>query len=241
MSDYQESHSLSRLIGSPPGYVGYEDEDILVTPLRRRPSSVVLLEDFDQAHPRIQERLLRLIEEGEITDTRGHRAEATNAIFVLTFDARVDDATASIGFGNNNRDEESGAVDERAILESIDTKLADRVEDYLDAVIAFNDLSGGGESPAEDLLDQRIEAFVEAMEQEYKLEVEVTPEVRDRIVEAAEGLADVNDLEDLVTRWLYDPMTEALLADRIGERARVGWDDEAGSIEITTSEASEAE
>ncbi|MFB6351121.1 MAG: hypothetical protein ABEN55_09325 [Bradymonadaceae bacterium] len=123
-------------------------------------------------------------------------------------------------------------VDERAILESVDSKLADRVEDYLDAAIAFNDLSGGGESPAEDLLDQRIEAFIEAMDQEYKLEVEVTDEVRTEIVAAAEGLADVNELEDLVTNWLYDPMTEALLADEIGESARVGWDADSETVAI---------
>ena len=234
MSDYQESHSLSRLIGSPPGYVGYEDEDILVTPLRRRPSSVVLLEDFDQAHPRIQERLLRLIEEGEITDTRGHRAEATNAIFILTFDATVDASSGSIGFGN--RGEDQPEVDERSILESVDSKLADRVEDYLDSVVAFTDLAGGGDSPAGDLLRQRIDGFVEAMDQEYNLTVDVADEVRERIVERSEELTDARDIEQLVTDWLYDPMTDALLADEVGDAAQIIWDDDEEAVTVRSEE-----
>ena len=230
MSDYQESHSLSRLIGSPPGYVGYEDEDILVTPLRRRPSSVVLLEDFDQAHPRIQERLLRLIEEGEITDTRGHRAEAKNAIFILTFDAKIDTARASIGFGNRGGSEME--VDERAILESVDSKLADRVEDYLDSVVPFSDLSGGGDSPAADLVRGRIESFIEAMDQEYNLDVDVTDAVEEAIVEASKQTGDARALEELVTDWLYEPMTDALLDDRVGERAVVDWNEQEECVEI---------
>ena len=83
MSDYHEAHSISRLIGTPPGYVGYQDEDALVTPLRRRPSSVVFLDGFNLAHPRVQERLIRLLDEGEISDTRGLRADATHAIFIF--------------------------------------------------------------------------------------------------------------------------------------------------------------
>ncbi len=238
MSDYQESHSLSRLIGSPPGYVGYEDEDILVTPLRRRPSSVVLLEDFDQAHPRIQERLLRLIEEGEIIDTHGHRAEATNAIFVLTFDARVDTSTGSIGFGTDEQIGDS-KLDERAVLESVDEALADRVEDYLDSVIPFSDLSGGGESPVDDLIEQRVESFIEAMREEYKLEVEVTSRVREELVEKGAELGDVRELETLVTESLYTPMTDALLADEIDGTARVVWDSVAEEVRIASADRTE--
>lgn len=231
MSDYQESHSLSRLIGSPPGYVGYEDEDILVTPLRRRPSSVVVLEDFDQAHPRIQERLLRLLEEGEITDTRGHRADATNAIFVLTFDASVQSSGGSIGFGSP---EEGGssAVDDQEILSSVDSSVAERVDGYLDAVVPFTDLAGGGASPASDLLRDRIDGFVEAMDEEYQVEVEVSDSVRERIVDRAGELSDANAIEELISEWLYDPMTDALLADEVTEAARITWDDDREEIGV---------
>lgn len=232
MSDYQESHSLSRLIGSPPGYVGYEDEDILVTPLRRRPSSVVLLEDFDQAHPRIQERLLRLIEEGEISDTRGHRAEATNAIFVLTFDASIQSKGASIGFGSREDGETTQTVDERAILESVDPKLADRVEDYLDAVVPFTDLAGGADSPTVALLEKRVDEFVEAMADEYNVSVHVADEVREQIVEQSAELTDSTAIEELIADWLYEPMTDALLSDRISKAARIEWNEEESEAEI---------
>jgi len=237
MSDYQESHSLSRLIGSPPGYVGYEDEDILVTPLRRRPSSVVVLEDFDQAHPRIQERLLRLLEEGEITDTRGHRADATNAIFVLTFDASVQSAGGSIGFGSP---EEGGssAVEDREILESVDSGVAERVDGYLDAVVPFTDLAGGGASPAGDLLRDRMDAFVQAMDEEYQVEVEVSDDVREHIVDRASDLSDANAIEELISERLYGPMTDLLLADEVTEAARIVWDGEQEEIRVKSGRKS---
>mgnify|MGYP006287190721 CR=1 FL=1 len=232
MSDYQESHSLSRLIGSPPGYVGYEDEDILVTPLRRRPSSVVLLEDFDQAHPRIQERLLRLIEEGEITDTRGHRAAATNAIFIMTFDASVADSGGAIGFGN--RDETGKTAEDRRVLESVDTSLADRVENYLDAAIAFNDLAGDENSPAGAMLRKRIDGFVGAMKDEYRLSVEVTDGLRERIIGKAASLSDAPAIEQLITDLLYTPMTDALLSGTVERSARLDWDAEQERVVVVS-------
>jgi len=241
MSDYQESHSLSRLIGSPPGYVGYEDEDILVTPLRRRPSSVVLLEDFDQAHRRIQERLLRLLEEGEITDTHGHRADATNAIFVLTFDGKVRSASGSIGFGNpDETNGESGEIEEKRLLESVGSDVAERVDGYLDAVVPFTDLAGGGESRAREMLHDRIESFVEAMSEEYQIEVEVTEGVREEIARRAEQLSDSTAVERLISERLYEPMTDALLADEVTGRARMNWNAETGSIEIEADCESDA-
>jgi ATP-dependent Clp protease ATP-binding subunit ClpC len=229
MSDYQESHSLSRLIGSPPGYVGYDDEDILVTPLRRRPSSIVLLEDFDQAHPRIQERMLRFIEDGEIEDTQGHRATASNAMFILTFDASIEGSAASIGFEQHDADAE---IDETAALEAIGAGVAERLEGYLDAVVPFDALSGADDGPARSLLDQRIESFVEAMHEEYDLDIEVGDTLETRILEQASTLEDTQAVEDLISTWLYEPTTEALLNDEIRHRGRLVWSETDEAVDI---------
>lgn len=226
MTDFQEAHSMSRLIGSPPGYVGYEDEDMLVTPLRRRPSSVILLEDFDRAHARIQERLLRLLEEGEIADTRGYTADASNAVFILTVQTAAG-RNPRIGFG----DGESGVRD---ALADHDPVLADRLVDHVDATIVFEDLSRRGGEPARRLVDQRIDAFVAAMEEEYAIHVDIEDSLRDEIERRVESLRDAQSIDELVDSLLYSPVTEAMLGSGCAPRVELRWKDSA--VEITDAD-----
>jgi ATP-dependent Clp protease ATP-binding subunit ClpC len=84
MSEYKEAHSISRLLGSPPGYIGYDDEGTFATRLRRQPFSVVLLDEIEKAHPEIHDAFLQIFDEGRFTDARGRQVEARHAIFILT-------------------------------------------------------------------------------------------------------------------------------------------------------------
>lgn len=97
MSDLADAHSMSRLFGAPPGYVGYSDEDLLITPLRQRPAQIIFFADFDAAHPRVQERLLRMMGDASARDTRGFEADLRHAIFVFEIQCGPDEQ--SIGFG----------------------------------------------------------------------------------------------------------------------------------------------
>ncbi len=224
MSDYQEAHALSRLIGSPPGYVGYEDVDMLVTPLRRRPSSVVLLEDFDAAHPRIQERLLRFIEEGELADTRGHRADATNAVFVLTLSIADQASTGTIGFG---------AVEEGSsrILQSIaDTPLANRLSQRVDGVIPFSDLSQDSENGAIAFLDSILNRFIENMKSEYNIEVSFTEELRDHVEKEVRSARKAKDVEAVVDRLLVETTAQALLDGGASSKMTLHWNGETKKV-----------
>lgn len=210
MTDYQEAHALSRLIGSPPGYVGYEDADMLVTPLRRRPSSVVLLEDFDRAHPRIQERMIRFIEEGELVDTRGNRADASNAVFVLTIHAEPVTSGGAIGFGAGTRRAQDDLSVQLASLP--DQGSLAQVRALVDAVVTFAPLGAGGAKPALELLERRIGRFVESMYSEYKMRVQLGADLRAYLEQRAVAAASGRDIDALVNEQLYSPMTEALLA-----------------------------
>ena len=233
MTDFQESHSMSRLIGSPPGYVGYEDEDVLVAPLRRRPSSVVLLEDFDRAHPQIQERMLRLLREGEITDTRGYKADVRNAIFILT--VNVDTSTPSgarIGFGSDQKDVKDGAQ----ILASWDRQLAARIKEQVDSVIAFRHLAGQGSSPAIDLLLRRLAFFRDGMRQEYKIEVVLSEPLRAHLIERVVEIENAYGIEALLDDHLYTTMTNALLAGECHPVTRIDWDAERQEVIISQEE-----
>ncbi|MFW5967232.1 MAG: AAA family ATPase [Persicimonas sp.] len=230
LTDFQERHAMSRLIGSPPGYVGYEDEDLLVTPLRRRPSSVVLLEDFDAAHQRIQERLLRLVEEGEIVDTRGHRADVTNALFILTVNADADTGANKIGFVED--EEGHRHLDHDAAFDLMDESVANRLRAHVDAAVAFRRLGGRGESPAIELLERRIASFIDAMQSEYKLAIAIEDAVREHLVERAGRLDDARSVEQLVSQHLYEPVTEALLEGKGGDEPRLVWREDKEGVEV---------
>jgi ATP-dependent Clp protease ATP-binding subunit ClpC len=225
MTDYQEAHALSRLIGSPPGYVGYEDSDMLVTPLRRRPSSVVLLEDFDRAHPRIQDRILRFIEEGELADTRGHKADARNAVFVLTINVQAAQGAKTIGFGERANHK---ALD--VLGQVLDHELVARLKEHVDGVIPFRDLAGGGDAPAVALLDRRIATFRASMAAEYKIDVTIEDSLRETLVNRAASMAEARSVVSLSNQLLYEPMTEMLLSGTHGPRVRMRWDADADRV-----------
>ncbi|WP_187027618.1 AAA family ATPase [Persicimonas caeni] len=232
MTDFQEPHSMSRLIGSPPGYVGYDDEDLFVTPLRRRPSSVVLLEDFDCAHERIQERMLRLVEEGDIVDTRGHRADVRNALFILTVNAETGRGGKKIGFADN--DAGTKTLDNEKAFDALDKALAGRLRDYIDAAVTFRELGGAGESPAIELLERRIDSFMDAMRSEYRLDIALDASLRDRLIERAAEMSDARSIEQLVSDFLYSPVTEALLKGKGGSCPRLRWNAEHNTVEIVS-------
>lgn len=205
MSDYAEAHSLSRLIGTPPGYVGYQDEDALVSPLRRRPSSLVVLADFDRAHPRVQERFLRLFADGAIADTRGMKADASHAVFILTVD-RAAATRTGIGFGP------TGAPNEPiAALASVAPELAERIRGHSIEVITFEGLAEHKKLGVE-LFDDRFARFAVAVFAEFGIRVEMPDRVRAELVKEIEAMRDVREIEMLFARMVIDPVTNELLA-----------------------------
>jgi ATP-dependent Clp protease ATP-binding subunit ClpC len=111
MSEYMEEHTVSKLIGAPPGYVGYEDEGQLTGKLRTKPHAVVLLDEVEKAHPRVFDILLQLFDEGRLTDSKGRTVDAKNAIFVMTSNIAADTGrTRSIGFREETGDKDTGRI-----------------------------------------------------------------------------------------------------------------------------------
>ena len=221
MTDFQEPHSMSRLVGSPPGYVGYEDEDMFVSPLRRRSSRVVLLEDFDRAHPRIQERILRILEEGEIADTRGSVADASNAIFVLTVNTASVKAAGKIGFGTD-----TDTADGSQILDDHDRVLASRLREHVDAVIAFRPLGDATNQSSEQLVNRRLSTFAAAMQDEYLIEIVIGEGLRNFLLAAAIEAVDARAIQAIVEDELIGPVTDALLEGGCGPRLKLDRDDD---------------
>ncbi|MCA9562395.1 MAG: ATP-dependent Clp protease ATP-binding subunit, partial [Myxococcales bacterium] len=211
MTDFQEAHALSRLIGSPPGYVGYQDEDALVTPLRRRPSSVVLLEDFDRAHPQIQDRFFSLFEEGQIKDTRGMAADASHAVFVATMNTAGAKGDGRIGFFAAA---EEGATRERAnsVFERHAPQLFTKLRGYAYEPILFESATSRGGKLLGEMFEQRLASFRASLLQGYGLQLDLVGKLEESIRQEACHLSDARELEGLFTARVVEPVMDRLLA-----------------------------
>ncbi len=233
MTDFSEPHTISRLIGSPPGYVGYEDEDMLVTPLRRRPSSVVLLEDIDKAHPRVLERLLRLCDEGEITDTRGLSADARQAIFImtLTVDTAKGSNQARIGFGP---DTGSKAPEREAILEKRMPQLYPVLKGHIDAFIPFQDLTEEDDEHLVEALTARyLTDLTNRLQEEYGVTLTWTPEATAKLRRSSKEAGQAPSSEFFQSQ-IIELLTDALLEGQIvqGNTIRLDVSDEDQSLKL---------
>ena len=133
MSEYMEKHAVSRLIGSPPGYVGYDEAGQLTEKIRRRPYSVILLDEIEKAHPDILNILLQILDDGRITDAHGRQVNFENTVIVMTSNAGSQNKTASVGFGGTVSD----MGKERAI-KALEDIMRPEFLNRIDEIIAFN-------------------------------------------------------------------------------------------------------
>jgi ATP-dependent Clp protease ATP-binding subunit ClpA len=155
MGEYQEKHSVARLIGAPPGYVGYEDNaGQLITKLQETPNAILLLDEIEKAHPDVTNILLAFMDNGFVTGSNGKQADGRNTILVMTSNlGAADNERNTIGFGDMERDGE----DDKAVKKFFAPEFRNR----LDAVIKFNKLS-------EDVVVQIVKKFVNELNYQLK-------------------------------------------------------------------------
>ena len=174
MSEYMEKHTVSKLIGAPPGYVGYDDEGKLTKVLRRKPYSLVLFDEVEKAHPDVMNVMLQLFEDGRITDNKGRVVDAKNAIFILTSNAGSDvytsGGTKSVGFsGIRSAEQETKSIRDK-VLETVKQRKMFRPEfmNRLDATVVFNLLS---KEVMREIVDKMVDEFTNRVnESGYKVE-----------------------------------------------------------------------
>ena len=134
MSEYMEKHTVSKLIGSPPGYVGYDEAGQLTEKIRRRPYSVILLDEIEKAHEDVFNMLLQILDDGRLTDSQGRTVNFENTVIIMTSNAGTSVKNASIGFSNNKAANEDAARD--ALKQIFRPEFLNRVDD----IIVFNSL-----------------------------------------------------------------------------------------------------
>jgi ATP-dependent Clp protease ATP-binding subunit ClpA len=199
MSEYQEKHTVSRLIGSPPGYVGYEEGGLLTEAVRKQPHGVVLLDEIEKAHQDIYNILLQIMDYATLTDNNGRKADFRNIILIMTSNAGARDIGKSlIGFGER-------LMDESAVDGAVEKIFTPEFRNRLDSVVRFNHLS---REIMVSIVQKELDAF-KAQLAEKNVTLEVTPACVDRLAEEGYsrefGARNVGRLvEEKIKTWFVD-------------------------------------
>ena len=229
MSEYMEKHAVARLIGAPPGYVGFEQGGLLVDAVRTHPYSVVLLDEIEKAHPDIYNILLQVMDHAALTDNTGRKADFRNVVLILTSNAGSREmSAAAIGFSD---DAKTPASRSKAAIERI---FSPEFRNRLDAIVTFAPLSPGA-------METIVEKFIlqlEAQLAERHVAITLTPEAR--VWLAAKGFDPVfgaRPLGRVIQREVRDPLTDEILFGALENGGTVTIGAEATSSPSATSPA----
>ncbi|MFP3947276.1 MAG: AAA family ATPase, partial [Longimicrobiales bacterium] len=215
MSEYMEKFSVSRLIGAPPGYVGYEDSGTLTKQVRRRPYSVVLLDEIEKAHPDVFNILLQVLDEGHLTDNYGRVIDFKNTVLIMTSNLGARDITKGGGLGFQRQDRQASyeAMQDK-VTEEIERAFNPEFLNRLDDTIVFHSLT---RDEIGDIVHIMLEEVKERLSEEG-LTIRLTDEALDFLVE--EGYDEkfgARPLRRAIQRYLEDPLSEKILLAEFSE------------------------
>ena len=210
MSEYMEKHTVSRLIGSPPGYVGYEEGGQLTEAVRRKPFSVILFDEIEKAHPDVFNTLLQILEDGRLTDSQGHAVDFKNTIIIMTSNLGTRDIQKGPGIGFAARADEKLTYEKMRdrVMEELKHSFRPEFLNRIDEVIVFHSLSQQDVVEIVDLLMKRVREQLKAKD----VEIELTDAAKVLLAEKGYDLAlGARPLRRTIQRMVEDPLAEKLL------------------------------
>ena len=224
MSEFMEKHSVSRIIGSPPGYVGYDEAGQLTEKVRRKPYSVLLFDEIEKAHPDVLNILLQILDEGRINDAQGRAVSFENTVVIMTSNAGSDKMSSALGFAKS----ENELAKEKA-LKALSEFLRPEFIARVDEVVCFNTL---GEEDYRAIAKLMCDEYVPAL-REKGIELEISEEVLEWLAKKAQGgKSAARDLRGLIRREIEDKLAQ-LLIEHAGEllsRAVVTLEDDKPTV-----------
>jgi len=226
MSEYGEKFSVSRLVGAPPGYIGYEQGGQLTEAVRRRPYSVILLDEVEKAHPEVFDVLLQVLDDGRLTDGQGRTVDFRNVILILT---------SNLGSQYLIDPELSWAEKEQAVLQTVRQAFKPEFVNRLDDIVVFSALSEQELAEIVNLYIDRLSARLH----ERRLDLGVTPDARAWLAERGyDPLYGARPLRRLMQREIDDRLARALLAGEIrdGDAVIVGLAPDGESLTVTRAD-----
>ncbi len=234
MSEYMEKFTVSRLVGAPPGYVGYEEGGQLTEKVRRRPYSVVLLDEIEKAHPDVFHILLQLLDEGQVTDSLGRRVDFKNTIIIMTSNIgtrQITDFGHGVGFETSAkkalRNEQNKSIIQKALHKTFAPEFLNRIDD----IVMFNSLSRDDISK---IINIELKGLFDRVESlGYHLKISST--ARDHIAEKGfDSKYGARPLKRAIQKYIEDPMAELLIKSSIseGDTINIGFSSKRGEISL---------
>lgn len=220
MSEYMEKHTVSKLIGSPPGYVGFDEGGQLTEKIRRKPYSVVLFDEIEKAHTDVFNMLLQILEDGVLTDSQGRKVSFKNAVIIMTSNVgaeKITDPKTALGFGESN----DGAKNiEQLVMNDLKKTFKPEFLNRIDEIIVFNQLE------KDDIKEiaRRMLGTLEKQLKELGTEVEFTDAAIDAISDAGfDKVYGARPLRRAIQTQIEDKLSEMILENKLGEKCTVDY------------------
>ena len=219
MSEYMEAHSVSKIIGSPPGYVGYEEEGMLTKKVRSNPYSIILLDEIEKAHQDILNVLLQILDEGILTDSTGRKINFKNTIIIMTSNIGANKITEnrSLGFGNNSTNENN----KKTVMNELRKEFKPEFINRIDEIIVFNKLN-------KENIVNIIDIIVEELQERLKdknIKIELTDRFKTYIVEHEIDLNyGARDLKRKLQEIIENEIAEKIISRELKKENRIKYD-----------------
>jgi ATP-dependent Clp protease ATP-binding subunit ClpC len=237
MSEFMERHTASRLVGAPPGYIGYEDAGQLTEALRRRPYSIVVFDEIEKAHPEVHNMLLQIMEEGHLSDAKGRKVDFRNAIIVMTSNIGADMIKKQTGLGFQLKRDE--ALEERLSYEDMRKKLNESLKrafrpefiNRVDAVVIFRSLN---KDDIKQIVTLELDKVAERLK-EHNLTLAASPEALSLLADQGfDAEFGARPLRRVIQQKVEDPLSDRVLGGEFanGDTIRVGVNAD-GDVELT--------
>jgi ATP-dependent Clp protease ATP-binding subunit ClpB len=229
MSEYQEKHTVSRLIGAPPGYVGYEESGQLTEAVRRRPYSVVLFDEIEKAHPEVLNVLLQLLDDGRLTDGKGRTVDFKNAVVIMTSNVGSHLIAEEVGAGNTSLSEGT----RRQVMDVLRQQFRPEFLNRVDEIIVFHLLS---REQMRSIIDIQLHGLMRRLE-DRKIRVELSDRAKDLLIaEGYDPMYGARPLKRTIQRRVLDPLAMRVLEGEFHEGDVIRIDSPRGELEFSRAE-----
>ena len=232
MSEYMEKFAVSRLIGAPPGYVGYEDGGQLTEKIRRKPYAVVLLDEIEKAHPDIFNMLLQVLDDGFLTDSLGRKIDFTNCIIIMTSNIgvkKIQDFGSGVGFGTTAKKSQEDSFTRKTIMNSLKKKFAPEFLNRIDDVVIFNSLSKENIHQIIDIELSKLYLRIEELGYKIKLSKKAKDFLAEKGYDKKYG---ARPLKRTIQKHVEDLIASEILNSLINEGDTINIDHSSGKEEL---------
>ena len=226
MSEFMEKHSVSKIIGSPPGYVGYDEAGQVTEKVRRRPYSVLLFDEIEKAHPDVLNILLQILDEGKVTDAHGRAVNFENTVIVMTSNAGSAGRDTALGFGKTSEE-----ASKEKVMKALQDFLRPEFIARVDEIIVFNNLT---EENYVDIAKLMLEEYVPTLEEKH-----IRFTFDDKACEylaktSCNGKSGARDLRNTIRREVEEKIAEAMIQSQDGNLEAINVSSDGESIQIQT-------